>query len=173
MKLKYTDENDRCYGATGMAIGVTVCDSEGVISSISLDAPAGEMIEFTSDYYFSGNPRLSAKVAWNHILRHYDVSMNMLLSNLLCRTCVAAGKAPDAETRRALLAAVEEEGRETCSLENDEIERMFNRNYDYLYRVFNHSGVKHLAHDFATHLREHRTMTRAEILEALSALRVM
>ena len=35
--LKYIDEDDKCYGITGMAIGIMVCDAENLISSISLD----------------------------------------------------------------------------------------------------------------------------------------
>ena len=60
------------------------------LTSVSLDAPVDEVVEFTNEYYFNGNPRLSAKVAWNHILEHYQVSMGMMIGNVLCRSICAA-----------------------------------------------------------------------------------
>ncbi len=32
MKLQYIDENDKCYGITGMAIGMVIWDAENVLS---------------------------------------------------------------------------------------------------------------------------------------------
>ena len=46
MKLKYIDENDKCYGITGMAISMVVWDAENVLAAVSLDAPADETVEF-------------------------------------------------------------------------------------------------------------------------------
>ena len=45
MKLSYRNENDRCYGAAGMAIGLVVFDGEDMLAGISLDAPAHAMME--------------------------------------------------------------------------------------------------------------------------------
>ncbi len=173
MKLQYIDENDKCYGITGMAIGMVVWNAEDVLSAVSLDAPAEEVVEFTPDFYFSGNPRLSAKVAWNHILQHYQVSMGMLIGNLLCRSYVLHKEKVDAGARNELLHYLDEEGRDTCSLESDEIERLFNKSYDYLYKIFNHSGVQSLAHDFAHELHDRRRLTRGEVSELLRALHVL
>ncbi len=172
MKLQYIDENDRCYGITGMAIGVTIFDADEIVSAISLDAESGEAIEFSPVYYFNGNPRLSAKSSWNHILKHFEVSMGLLLVNVLCRSHVLNNSSVDDDTRRQLLELVEEEGRETCQLEDDEIENMFNRHYNYLYRVFNHAGVQRVAHDFADTLKQCRTMSRGEMIEKLRALQM-
>ena len=41
--LSYKNENDRCYGATGMAIGLVVFDGEDMLAGVSLDAPAHAM----------------------------------------------------------------------------------------------------------------------------------
>lgn len=83
MELRYINEDEKCYGITGMAIGMVVWNAEDVLASVSLDAPVDEVVEFTNEYYFNGN-RLSAKVAWNHILEHYQVSMGMMIGNVLC-----------------------------------------------------------------------------------------
>lgn len=63
MELRYINEDEKCYGITGMAIGMVVWNAEDVLASVSLDAPVDEVVEFTNEYYFNGNPRLSAKVA--------------------------------------------------------------------------------------------------------------
>ena len=67
MKLSYRNENDRCYGAAGMAIGLVVFDGEDMLAGISLDAPAHAMMEMNQDFFFTGNPSLSAKAAWNRV----------------------------------------------------------------------------------------------------------
>lgn len=172
MKLQYIDENDKCYGITGMAIGVTIFDADEIISAISLDSESGETIEFSPGYYFNGNPRLSAKVSWNHILKHFEVSMGMLLGNVLCRSHVLNSMSFDNDTRKQLLELIEEEGRETCMLEDDEIESLFNRHYNYLSQVFNHMGVQRVARDFAETLKQCRRMSRGEMAEKLRALQM-
>lgn len=172
MKLQYIDENDRSYGVTGMAIGVTIFDADEIISALSLDSPSGEMIEFSPEFYFNGNPRLSAKVSWNNMLKHFEISMGMLLGNVLCRSHVLNNSGIDSETRNRLLEIIEEEGRESCMLENDEIENLFNRHYNYLYQVFNHAGVKRVAHDFARTLKDCRRMSRGDMVEKLRALQM-
>lgn len=173
MKLRYIDENDKCYGITGMAIGMVIWDAENVLSSISVDAPADEAVEFTPEFYFSGNPRLSAKVAWNHILQHFQVSMGMLIGNILCRSYVLHKETVDSDTRNELLSYLDEEGKDVCSLESDEIERMFNKSYNYLHKVFNHAGVQSVVHDFARDLKAQRRMSRGEVVEHLRALRML
>ena len=173
MKLKYIDENDKCYGITGMAISMVVWESENVLAAVSLDAPADETVEFTPDFYYNGNPGLSAKVSWNHILQHYQVTMGMLLGNILCRSYVLHHNDVTADMRKELLELFDNEGRETCSLESDEIERLFNKSYNYLYRVFNHTGVQELAHDFARELKKQRRLTRGEVIEQLRSLNML
>ena len=117
MELRYINEDEKCYGITGMAIGMVVWNAEDVLASVSLDAPVDEVVEFTNEYYFNGNPRLSAKVAWNHILEHYQVSMGMMIGNVLCRSYVLHESSLDNKIKDELIKYLDEEGRETCSLE--------------------------------------------------------
>ncbi|MDE5594227.1 MAG: hypothetical protein K2I89_01460, partial [Muribaculaceae bacterium] len=86
--LKYTDEKDKSYGLTGMAISMIVLDGEEYLSGMSIDAPVGEGVELSQDFYFIGNPRLSAKIAWNEILKHFQLSAGMVISNVMCRSYV-------------------------------------------------------------------------------------
>lgn len=170
MTLKYTDEDDKCYGITGMAIGIVIWDADEMLSAVSLDAPAAEVVEYAPEYYFNGNPGLSAKAAWSHLLKHYQASMGMMIGNVLCRSYVLHHVSPDPEVRQALLDCLRDEGCDTCSLEADEVERIFTRSYNYLDKVFTHHGVHAIAHRFADTLRAQRRMSRGEILEQLAAL---
>lgn len=171
--LKYTDENDKCYGVTGMAIGIVALDSEELLDSLSLDADSGESVKFTSEYYFSGNPRMSAKIAWNEILRHFQLSTAMMISNLMCRHYVCRHTVITDDLRKAMLEIASAEGRDTCSLDDDEINDMFVKSYNYLHRLFNHNGVQAVAVDFARKLSARRTLTRAEVIDELRALAML
>ena len=71
-ELKYRNEDDKCYGVAGMTIGLLVFNGDKMLSSVSVDAPAGEMMDLTDDFYFSGNPQISASVVWRTL---YQLSL--------------------------------------------------------------------------------------------------
>lgn len=171
--LKYTDESDKCYGVTGMAIGLVIWNAEDMMAAVDLDAEPADVFEFVPEYYFCGNPRISAKNSWSHVLKHYQASMGMMIGNVLCRSYVLRGTHPSKETKARLLVCLDEEGRSACALESDEIERVFDRSYTYLEKVFNHPGVQSLAHDFARLLQERRRMTRSDVMECLGRLETL
>ena len=172
-QFRYNDENDRSYGAAGMAIGLVVFDGEDMISTISLDRDPGNMVEMTGEFYFAGNPGVSPKAAWNQLLKNYNLSVVMMMANILCRNRVLRVTRVDDKVKKSLHDAVYEEGNNVCSLEDDEIDRLFDKNFNYLDRVFSHRGVQSVAHDFAALLRSRRVLSRAEIVEQLSALNML
>lgn len=170
--LAYRSENDRCYGASGMAIGLFVFDGEDSLAGIRIDAErAADVMEMDEGFFFTGNPSLSAKVAWQQMVRNYHLSQVMTIANVLCRRLVADEESLNDELRTLLHDTVVESGREACSLEDDELDRLFEKDYNYLYRVFNHPGVHSVAHDLARELASRRTMSRMEIADCLRALR--
>lgn len=171
--FSYTSEDDKCYGATGMAIAVVVYDSEDMLASISLDASPEQMLEYVDDFFFAGNPGLSAKSAWNQILKNFNLTMALTIANVMCRSMVLDRKPVADELRTRLHDVVMEEGRDTCSLDDDETERLFDKNYHYLYRIFNHQGVHGVAHDFADSLKRMRRMSRMEVVDRLRALNMI
>lgn len=171
--FRYISEDDKCYGATGMAIGIVVYDSEDMLSGISLDAEPDDMMEFVDDFYFSGNPGLSAKSAWNQILKNFNLTMSLTIANVLCRSLVLDHKELDGSLRSRLHDVIMEEGRDTCSLDDDETDRLFDKNYRYLYRIFNHQGVQGVAHDFADKLKRSRRLSRMEVIDCLRALNML
>jgi len=171
--LKYKDEADRSYGAAGMAIGLMVFDGEDMLSSITIDGDPNEMVAMSPDFYFAGNPGVSAKTAWNQMLKNYNLGIGMLMSNLLCRHLVHSRHGLPAELRDFLHSVAVDEGRDACCLEDDEIERLFEKNYSYLNRVFSHKGVQAVAHDFASVLVSRRSLSRLDVIEQLASLRMI
>ena len=169
-KLSYTNEDDKCYGATGMAIGIVVFDGEDKLTGVGLDSAPGEMMEMHSNFYFSGNPGLSAKAAWAEIRENFSLTVAMLISNVMCRRMILDRSMVAPEVRKGLQDTVVEEGRETCSLDEDEARHIFDKEYTYLFRVFNHQGVHRVAHEFADTLKRRRLLSRLEVLEELRAL---
>ncbi|MCC8071142.1 MAG: hypothetical protein LIO90_05000 [Bacteroidales bacterium] len=171
--LRYKDEDDKCYGATGMAIGIVVFDGEEMLSAVSLDGDAADIMEMHDRFYFSGNPSLSAKSSWHQMISNFNITSAMLISNVLCRALVRNGVAVTPEVRKAIHDILVEEGHNECSLEADEIERLFNKNYSHLNRIFSHHGVQSIAHDFARVLKAQRRMTRSDVIEQLRALTLL
>lgn len=171
--LKYIDEDDRCYGLTGMAMGVVIWDCEELLASIDLDAPAEEMMEFTPQYYFAGNPRLSARLAWNQIVEHFRLSMGLMMANVLCRNYVLHHTEVDAPTLSLMREYILEEGRDTCSLDDDEIDALFDKQLNYLHRLFSHRGVQRVADEFAATLKQQRRMSVAEVIEGFRPLAML
>ena len=66
-----------------------------------------------------------------------------------------------------------EEGKKECDLEKDEVEILFNKNFDYLQRIFSHPEVQRIANDFAQTLSESRSLSQSEIIEALQPLNML
>lgn len=164
----YTDETDRSLGVAGMAISLVACDCEKMLAEVSVEEGA-EPIRLSQEFFFSGNPRQSAKIAWNEMLRQYQVATGMLLANVLCRSRVSH-KECDSELMQAIHELVSDLGHDECELDDDEINRLYSENLSYYTRLFSHRGVLTVASDFATVLRLRRTMSAGDVLEQLQRL---
>lgn len=171
--LKYTDDRDRCYGLTGMAMSIVVMNGEEMLAAIDMDAPADEMMKFTPQYYFAGNPRLSARLAWNEIVEHYQLTMAMLVSNVLCRYYVHRREEITPELLKLVHEYLVDEGTDTCQLGEDEINTLFNKHFSYMQRLFRHQGVQTVVDDFARQLIKRRQMSINEIIECFQPLSML
>lgn len=172
-KFRYTDDSDRAYGAAGMAIGLVVYDGDDLLYSIDLDATPGDMLSLSPDFFFAGNPGVSAKAAWTQMVKNFNLGVAMLISNVMCRHMVHSGNDVPSDLAEELKNLAHEEGAGACALEADEVDRLFDKSYTYLWRVFSHRGVQAVAHDFASTLASRRTLSRLEILEQLHALSML
>lgn len=170
--LGYISEDDKCYGATGVAISIMVYDCDELLSAVSLDAAPDSMIELANEFYFTSRT-LSPADSWKQMLQRFNITTAMTLGNAMCRSMVYHHKPLEPALRTRLHDIVAEEGHDVCALEDDEIERIFDKIYNSLYRVFNHRGVQEVADDFADTLKRVRRMTRMEVVEQLRALRML
>lgn len=167
--LKYKDEADKSLGIAGMAISLVACDGEEYLAAVSL-RPGEEAVDMSPDFYFCSTGRYSAKIAWNELLRQYQTAMAMLVGNVLCRSVVGQGRTPAADVVDALREIARTEGADSCQLELDEADSLFNKHYAYYSRLFNHPGVMSVADEFAGTLRRLRYMTGGDVVEALRRL---
>ena len=154
-------------------MSAVIWDVEHLISGIYLDSDAFNSIKYTPQLMIDGNAEISPRNQWNHNVEKFRLSMGMILSNILCRTYVLEHKFINHKTKQHIFEYFIEEGNSTCSLEKDEVEALFYKNYDYLHRIFSHPEVQRIANDFAKHLTERRKLTQVEIIEALQALNML
>lgn len=169
--LKYKDERDRCYGLTGMAMSMVVLNGDELLAAINLDADSvDEMMEFTPQYYFAGNPRLSARLAWNQLVEHYSLTMGMLVANVLCRYYVNRHEELTPEILDLMHSCIVDEGKETCQLDDDEINALFNKNFSYMQRLFRHHGVQSVVNEVASIVAQRRRLSVSEVIEAFRPL---
>lgn len=170
--LRYKDEQDKCYGLTGVAMSAVICDVEHLISAIYLDSNATNSIQYTPQLIAEGNIEISPRNIWKHNVEKFRISMGMILSNILCRTYVLEHKFINHKTKQKIFDYFIQEGSAMCSLEKDEVEALFNKNYDYLHRIFSHPEVQRIANDFAQQLTEQRSLSQTEIIKALQSLQI-
>lgn len=170
MGMKYKDEEDKCYGIAGMAIGIAVCNGEDMLYRLDIDDETNGYITFTSDYYYSGNPALPAKESWELTLKHFQMTIGMLMANMMCRS-LHKKRLTFHDAKKSLFKTVEEEGKRVCQLEEDEISRLFEDTFNYMERVFDDGSVRTMAKGLATKLHELRTLTNPEIKEILGMIK--
>ncbi len=171
ISLKYKDEADRAYGASGMAVAVVVCNAEDLIVAIDIDAedPA-DMLELSDRYYMAGNRANSVSAAWQQILSALRATLVMATGNVMARYMVEQRVPVSSDVRALLREAVIADAAETCQLENDEIDELFTSTFSYLQRVFSNRGIGQLTGDFADLLRRQRRLTHSEMMQAMRPL---
>ncbi len=173
LTLEYSNEDARAYGLAGMAISVAALDAMDRISSVSLDAD-GPMVTFSHAYYYSGSPSISPKATWDHLIHNFYITSAMVISNVLSRSIVRMGHsdAPAGmldEVRRLISI----EGLETCSLEKDEIDALFDKTLMMSRRIFGNPRLHPAIQEFARTLSRRRTLSGMELTDELRLLQLI
>lgn len=168
--MKYRNEEDKCYGVAGMAIGLNIFDADDLLAEVTIDADGCDCVRFTPDFYFMGNPRYPASKSWHHIYSHYQVSMGLAIANAMCRKMVQDHGTLDRKRRNELLEAAIADGYALCQLDRDEVEPLFEKSYSYLMRVFGNRDIQHAISVFVQQLQQRRSLTRSEVSELLQEL---
>ena len=171
--LKYRDELDKSYGVAGMALGLSVLEAENLFTAVTLDAEGPGCIQFTPEFYFAGNPRLSPRGAWKYILGHYRISVGLAVANALCRCMVLDNERVDDKLRDGLFNAACADGRDYCQLERDEIEPIFDEVFDNMSRLFADTRVRKAMDAFADALQQRRTLSHIDVNDILQQLNLI
>lgn len=170
--ITYLNEDDRAYGLAGMAVSVAALDAFDSIVEFSIDAPE-QMVEFSNEYYFSGSPSISPKATWNNLIHNFYLTSSMVLSNLMARTMIRRKNDLSQEMLSTLHDAIRDEGIETCGLEEDEIDEMYNRALSRMSRIFSNPRVHPVIDDLARIFSRRRALSGREIYEELRHLQIL
>lgn len=172
MELYYINEDDRAYGLAGMAISLAALDAIDRIADVSLDAE-GPMVSFSHEYYFCGSPSISPKATWNNLVNNFYITSTMVVSNLMARSLVRM----DEEVPENLLEIIRKEmiaeGSDSCSLDVDEVERIYNRSLTGMRRIFANRRLHPAIQQFARTLSRRRKLSGMEIYDELRSLRLI
>lgn len=171
-RLRYTDEREKTYGLTGMAITLVALDGEDYLGGIDVDADPSEAFIMSPDFNFRGNPRMSAKILWSETLKELRLAASIALGNIVCRRYCLQHRGLDREDLQKVRSALRMDAGEQCSLENDEADRLFDSCYSYVDRLFRHPQLAGIAGSFADHLTERRKLSASETVEYLASLGV-
>ena len=168
MIMKYRDELDKSYGVAGMALGLSVLDASDLFTAVTLDGDDTGCIQFTPEFFFAGNPRLSPRGAWKYILGHYRISVGLAVANALCRRMVL--DRADNQLRDQLFNIAFADGRDYCQLERDEVEPIFDEAFENMTRLFGDARVRHAMDSFVDTLQQRRTLSHIDVIDILQQL---
>ncbi len=168
--MKYRDELDKSYGVAGMALGLSVLDADDLFTAVTIDGDGPGCIQFTPEFFFAGNPRLSPRGAWKYILGHYRVTVGLAVANALCRRMVLDNERVDQQLRDQLFNIACDDGRDYCQLERDEVEPIFEEAFNNMMRLFADSRVRRAMDTFADTLQRRRTLSHIDVNDILQQL---
>lgn len=169
INLAYSDENDKIYGISGMALTLVACNGEDLLAEVRVDAPAGANMVMSHDFAFNGNPRMSAKIVWAQTMKDLRAVTSMTLGNIICRRRLLHGSSVEDSLIADLRGLVRTEGAEQCGLDSDEADALFGACLSYVERLFAHAAVCAVARRLADRLAERRILSSAEIVEYLDS----
>lgn len=173
LTLKYLNEDDRAYGLAGMTISLAALDATDRVAEISLDSD-GPMVTFAHQYYFCGAPSISPKAAWNNLMQNYYITSAMVLSNVMARSVV---RLQLTDLPQDVLDEIKEnmvlEGKDVCGLEDDEIDRLYQKVYTYMRRIFYNPRLHPAIKEYVRILSRRRRLSGSDIYDELRLLRII
>lgn len=172
MTLTYLNEDDKAYGLAGMAISLAALDAMDSVAGVSLDSD-GPMVNFSNEYYFSGSPSISPKATWDNLIHNYYITSAMVISNVMARSIVRLRSEVPTHIMETLRSRIAEEGRDTCSLEDDEIDAIYDKTNSYMRRIFRNPRLHPAIEDFARTLSRRRSLSGMELLDELRNLQII
>lgn len=169
--LRYSNEDDRAYGLAGMAITMASLDALDRITEVFLDAD-GPMISFSNSYYFSSAPSISPKVVWENLMTNLQLTTSLVLGNVMARSLVRLGQEAEADVFETVRQLVREEGRDTCSLEDEESDMVFDKMMRHSRRLFHNPRLHPAVKQLAGVISRRRRLSVIDLAEELEMLRI-
>lgn len=173
LTLSYSNEDDRAYGLAGMAISLAAIDAIDRVAEVNLDGVDGTMVEFANEYYFSGNPSISPKSTWDNLVQNFHITVSMVISNVMSRSLVRMHSDVPVDVLGEVHDEILREGRDSCGLEDDEVDALFNRALSYSRRIFANPRLHPAIDDFARTISRKRVLSGHEIIDELRLLRLI
>lgn len=169
IQLTYKNEDDKAYGLAGMAISLAALDAIDRVASVSLDSE-GPMVSFSHEYYFSGSPSISPKATWTNLLNNFYITSAMVVSNVMSRSLVRMKSEVPREWMETIHREILAEGQDSCALEDDEVESLYNKTTTVMRRIFANPRLHPAIDEFARTISRRRRLSGMEIFEELRAL---
>lgn len=172
LTLSYLNEDDRAYGLAGMMVALANLDAIDRVANVSLDAD-GPMVEFSHAYYFAGSPSISPKSTWDNLVSNFHITTSMVVGNILARSLVRLKEEAPEELMKEVLDVVEQEGKDACDLEKDEVDRLYQHVTSRAMRLFRNPRVHPAIDEFARIISRKRSFTGREIIDELHLLQLI
>lgn len=169
--MTYSNEDDRAFGLAGMAISMASLDALDRITEIFLDAD-GPMVSFSHEYYLSFAPSVSPKVVWNNLLSNFHLTTSLVLANVMARSIVRLGNEVEPEVFEEVRELVRQEGREVCSLDEEEADVLFDKVMRHSLRLFHNPRLHPAVRELAGVISRRRRLSVLELSEELQLLRL-
>jgi len=166
----YLDETDKSFGITGMILSLFAMDNQSMLRAVSMDSPDSESVEFSPEFFFTSNPRMSARTTWNELMQQFQLLTAMSIGNVVCRHTIHYRRNIPADRLEGLHRTVMEEGTDACSLEADEIDTIYNKILRYQIDFYNNPRVASIASHLSAELRSRRHLSAGEIFDELHSL---
>lgn len=170
-RLQYSNEDDRAFGLAGMAISMASLDALDRITEVFLDAE-GPMVTFSNNYYFSAAPSVSPKVVWENLMANFQLTTSLVLSNVMARSLVRLGEEADEDVFREVRSLVREEGRDVCSLDDEESDMVFDKMLRHSRRLFHNPRLHPAVRQLAGVISRRRRLSVIDLAEELELLRI-
>ncbi len=170
LTLKYKDERDRALGLGGMAVSLVVWENARFLRRLSLDAPVGEGVALTPDFFPQRNQRASAKAVWTRDVEVFQTEAGMVIANLASRAYIGNREPISREMRELIVKNLAERGGEECGLEEAEVRAVADKIIGYFSQVLAYPAVASMVGEFADLLVAERSMERDRVIELLGRL---
>lgn len=168
--LRYNDDRDKAYGIAGMVVALKAIDEYECLSYVDMDAEASESVVYAIEYGLRGNPRMSAKLVWQQIFKDLRVTGIATVGNLYSRRVLLGHRRPDRREYAALCDAFRQDAAEHLSLDEEEVQSVFDMCCNYVERIFSYASNCDATHSLASRLVSRRRLSASELSDVLAQL---